>query len=153
MVIAGGATHDTPVSVLHRASKVSAASQQQQCGDGQLGICWNSSIRQDQKCHVNHFNRVPLVVLEPKMPATITTIVSMKERYHISIPPASEIRRIDGSLRDSRQSVELLRLQELVLQMNRPSRGSKLDDSISIHQSKASGLPNYCTYLRGKSVV
>lgn len=153
MVIAGGATHDTPVSVLHRASKVSAARQLQQCSDGQLGICWNSSISQDQKYRVNHFNRVPLVVLEPKMPATITTIASLKERYHLSTPPTSEIRRIDGSLRDSRQSVELLRLQELVLQMKRPSSRSKLDDCISIHQSKAADLPNYCTYIRGKSVV
>jgi hypothetical protein len=144
--------HDTPVSVLQRASKVSAASQLQQFSDGQLGICLNSSISQDQKCNVNNFNRVPLVVLEPKMPATITTIVSMKERYHLNTPPTSEIRRIDGSVRDSRQNVELLRLQELVLQMKR-SRGSKFDDSMSIDQSKASGLPNYCTYLRGKSVV
>lgn len=145
--------HDSPVSVLQTASRVSAASQLQQFSDGQLGIRWNSSISQNQKCHVNHFNRVPLVVLEPKMPATITTIVSMKERYHRSTLPASEIRRIDVSVRDSRQRVELLRLQELVLQMKRPSRVSKLDDSISIHQSKVSGLPNYCTYLRGKSVV
>ena len=145
--------HDTPVSVFQRASKVSAASQLQQFSDGQLGICWNSSISQDQKCHVNHFNRVPLVLLEPKTPATITTIMSMKERYHLSTPPTSEIRRIDGSVRDSRQSVELLRLQELVLQMKRPSRASKLDDSITIHQSKTSGLPNYCSYLRGESVV
>jgi hypothetical protein len=152
MVTAGGAIHDTTVSVLQSASKVSAASQLQQFSDGQLGICLNSSINQDQKYHVNHFNRVPLVVLEPKMPATITTIVSMKERYHLSTPPTSGIRRIDGSVRDSRQSVELLRLQELVLQIKR-SKGSKLDDSISIHPSKDSGLPNYCTYLRGKSVV
>ena len=153
MVIAGGAVHDAPVSVLQTASRVSAASQLQQFSDGQLVIRWNSSISQDQKCHVNHFNHVPLVVLEPKMPATITTIVGMKERYHLSTPPASEIRRIDGSVRDSRQSVELLRLRELVMQMKRPSRVSKLDDRISIHQSKASGLPNYCSYLRGKSVV
>lgn len=132
---------------------MSAVSQLQQCGDGQLGICWNSSISQDQKRHVNHFNRVPLVVLKPKMPATITTIVIMKERYHLSTPPTSKIRRIDGSVRYSRQRVELLRLQELVLQMKRPSRGSKLDDCISIHESKASGLPNYCTYLREKCVV
>jgi hypothetical protein len=149
MVIAGGAVHDKPVSVLQRTGRVSAASQPQQFSDG---ICWNSSISQNQKCHVNHFNRVPLVVLEPKMPATITTIVSMKERYHLSTPPTSEIRRIDGSVRDSRQSVELLRLQELVLQMKR-SRGSKLDDSINSDRREASGLPNYCAYLRGKSVL
>ena len=63
--------HDTPVSVFQRASKVSAASQLQQFSDGQLGICWNSSISQDQKCHVNHFNRVPLVLLEPNLPDNI----------------------------------------------------------------------------------
>lgn len=150
MVVTGRNVPDSPLDTLFKSSKVSTTRTKHENDD----VKHDSSIYQDRKCFVNHhFNRIPLVVLEPVLPASITTIVSMKERYHLNTAPDLKLSGRDGSVTNICRSSEISRLQEIVLQMRRPSGASKYDDSGSIHLSESTGLPNYCKYLRGPSIV
>lgn len=153
MVVTGRNVPDSPLDTLLKSSKVSTTRPEHKTDDVKLDIRRTSSIYQDRKCYVNHFNRIPLVVLEPVLPASITTIIGMKERYYLNSAPDLKFSGIDGSVTNICRSLEISRLQELVLQMKRPSGASKYDDSCSIQLTKSTGLPNYCKYLRGQSIV
>lgn len=149
MVVTGRNVPDSPLDTLLKSSKVSTTRTKHKNDDVKL----DSSIYEDRKCFVNHFNRIPLVVMEPVLPASITTIISMKERYHLNSAPNLKFSGGDGSVTNVCRSTEISRLQEIVLQMRRPSGASKYDDSGSIQLSKPTGLSNYCKYLRGSSIV
>ena len=100
------------------------------------------------------YNYVPLVILEPEIPPTFSTILNAKRRFHLH--PS----HIEDEKSPSRQEVAPVytarSLQKIINEMKTKRSESTslraLDSTTNPDNILLSVLPKYCEYLRGQRI-
>ena len=99
------------------------------------------------------YNYIPLVILEPEIPPTFSTILDAKRRFHLN---PSQIEDDRGRSRQDVDPVFSARsLQNIINEMKTKrsqSTSLRVLDGVTKPDNFVSVLPKYCEYLRGNRI-